>query len=211
MGEGVHAKLAVEPGCRAGEIAAEVGARDVVPGGGSPTQLVVEPETTDRPELEEVVASGDAVVCRVDATTCRGEAVCPSCRPRGLPVEPYRVTWRGGNVLLNIAAADADEVRDCIETLEDAGYDVETRHLVSDELSETPDTAVVDLSQLTDRQQEVAAAAVEWDYLDADGANAERLAERLDISKATLSEHVRSVQTELLQQAFGENPYSDST
>lgn len=65
----------------------------------------------------------------------------------------------------------------------------------------SPDASGFD--RLTDRQREVARAAVEAGYFDRDGPSAAEMAERLDISKATLSEHLGTVQEELVTQAFG--------
>ncbi len=65
------------------------------------------------------------------------------------------------------------------------------------------DAAVYDLDQLTERQREVAARAVERGYFDPDGPAAETVADELGVSKSTLSEHLRAVQRNLARQVFG--------
>lgn len=56
--------------------------------------------------------------------------------------------------------------------------------------------------ELTDRQREVAQVATEMGYFDQDGATAEEVAAHLDITRSTLSTHLRQITSKLFHHYF---------
>lgn len=201
---GVHARLAVDAECPVARIADRLEVVAFVPGrAGDPPQVVVDdpPSDLDDEPVEPVVWRADGVICRLRTGHC-GDG-CPACDPGSLPVAPYAIRWRNGWMLLEVAARDGEEVRDVVSALREAGHDVTLRRVTRDAVGErSAGTATVDLSALTERQREVAAAAVERDYFDPQGPSAAELADELGVSKSTLSEHLRAVQRELARQLF---------
>jgi hypothetical protein len=203
---GIHARLAVAADCPVARVADRLDVIAFVPGRaeGAP-QVVVDdaPSALDGEPVEPVVWRADGVVCRLDADGCGSG--CPACDPGGLPVAPYAIRWRDGWMLLELAARDGEEVRAVVSALREAGHDVELRRVTRDAVGDRAGgTATVDLSALTERQREVAVAAVERGYFDPCGPSAAVLADELGISKSTLSEHLRAVQRELVRQLFGD-------
>lgn len=203
--DGVHARLAVETDCPLAALSERVPIRRFVPGGTSP-QVLVEtcPGDLDEEFLDPVVTTDEAIVCRVDPEAF-SECDSDPCLARGfefLPVAPYNLRWQDGHLHLSIAARNDDELQETLRRLQAAGIEVEPRQLATDAVGDGTETAVIDLAALTERQRTLAARAVAADYFDPDGPSAEELAAELDINKATLSEHLRTVQREFLRQAF---------
>jgi hypothetical protein len=202
---GVHAELAVTPDCPVADLASEVPVAEfVAPYGDGPPQLVVE-RGADLPEtgVDVVATTEDSVVCRLpDRREACPHDRCPACDPGFLPVEPYAVEWRTGRLHLHVAASGSDEVRACLDRLHEAGVEAEPVGVATGGDHDHDRRAVVDVGRLTDRQRELAREAVEAGYFDPDGPSAAAVAADLDITKATLSEHLRTVQRELVCQAF---------
>ncbi|WP_101296916.1 helix-turn-helix domain-containing protein [Halegenticoccus soli] len=125
-----------------------------------------------------------------------------------LPVEPYRFHWRGGWLQLHFAVSEYSALQRTIERLNDAGFDLDLRQIIRSERARElqadaeSTTAVVDLLTLTERQREVAETAIEMGYFEPDGADAETIAAKLDVSRSTLSRHLRIVIRKILSQLF---------
>lgn len=208
---GVYAELAVQPDCPVGNVASEVPLREFVPATGSgPPRLVLEQPTDALDEidrLQPVVRTDESVVCRLTGEVECDHEGCPACDPGGLPLDPLAVRWEGGELRLHVAAADGEGVRRCVEAVSDE-FEVEPVRLstAGRVQGESRRRAVLDLDELTDRQRELARAAVDRGYFDADGPSADAVAEELDITKSTLSEHLRAVQRELFGQLFEGRP-----
>jgi DNA-binding CsgD family transcriptional regulator len=215
-GPGVHAELAVRPDCPVAAVASEVSLREFVPATGSgPPRLVVErpPDPSggsDRGEpaevddrLQPIARTDESVVCRVSEDAECGHERCPACDPGGLPLDPLEVDGEDGELRLHVAAEDGDGVRRCVDAIAEE-FDVTPVRLstVGGSTGGSHRRAVLDLDRLTERQRELARAAAERGYFDPDGPTAEAVAEELDITKSTLSEHLRAVQRELFDQLF---------
>lgn len=116
--------------------------------------------------------------------------------------------WEGDALRCSFAALDTREIERVIEAFGHADYVVGLEQLIRagdgapEGVSAASETALLDIDELTDRQREVARAAVERGYFDTDGPSAADIAAELGIAKATLSEHLRAVQSELVRQAF---------
>jgi hypothetical protein len=188
----VHARVVVRPvrDCPVTRLAGEFGIRELVAPGapGRAPQVVVESAPEER--LVELGAH------------CLGHGF------GFLPIDAYHTRWEGDALRCSFAALDTREVERVIEAFGAADYVVELEQLIRagndapEGVSAASETTILDIDELTDRQREVARAAVERGYFDPDGPSAADVADDLGIAKATLSEHLRAVQRELVQQAF---------
>lgn len=104
----------------------------------------------------------------------------------------------------SFAATGRDEIQQAVRAFGAADFLAELDQLVPGGEEGFKRPAVVDLGQLTEQQREVARLAAERGYLDSGGPSAAEVADTLDISKATLSEHLSTVEAKLLTQAFRE-------
>lgn len=218
----VHARVAVRPvrHCPVTRLAGEYGLRELVPPGrvDRAPQAVV--EVTETEGLRDIGAHpvarvDDVTVCRLptlarvpdatDTTAC-GHDYCLAHGFSFLPIDPYHTRWEGDCLHCSFAALGTAEIRRVVRAFGNADFVVELEQLVRGEecgiAVDTARTAVFALDRLTERQREVAAAAVEGGYFEPDGPSADEMADDLDIAKPTLSEHLRTVQCELLRQAF---------
>lgn len=218
----VHARVAVRPvrHCPVTRLAGKYGLQELVPPGRGDRAPQVVVETTETAGLREVGAHpvarvDDVTVCRLptlaqvpdatDTTAC-GHDYCLAHGFSFLPIDPYHTRWEGDVLHCSFAALGTTEIRRVVRAFGNADFVVELEQLVrgqeGDIAVDTARTAVCDLDRLTERQREVAAAAVERGYFEPDGPSADEMAEALDIAKPTLSEHLRTVQDELVRQAF---------
>lgn len=211
-GNAIHARLAVEPDdCLVADLVRRLSVRSLVPPGkNSAPQAVVgnaDPATLrDYEGIEPVLALAETVVCRLPglADPDCGHGHCLARGLDFLPVVPYNARWRDTTLHLSLAATDPCEIQGCRNRLREAGFGVEVEHLMRHGTATDREQAVVNLDRLTDRQRELAREAARRGYFEADGSSAEELTEDFDISKATLSEHLRAVQAELLDQVFAD-------
>jgi hypothetical protein len=219
----VHARVVVRPvrDCPVTRLAGEFGIRELVAPGapGRAPQAVVESAPEERlVELgaHPIVRAGDGTVCRLPslvetedgAVSACGHGHCLGHGFGFLPIDAYHTHWEGDALRCSFAALDTREVERVIESFGAADYVVELEQLIRagddapEGVSAASETTILDIDELTDRQREVARAAVERGYFDPDGPSAADVADDLGIAKATLSEHLRAVQRELVQQAF---------
>jgi hypothetical protein len=219
----VHARVVVRPvrDCSVTRLAGEFGIRELVAPGetGRAPQVVVESAPQDRLidlGAHPIVRAGDGTVCRLpslvrsdgeDSTAC-GHGSCLAHGFEFLPIDPYHTRWEGDALRCSFAALDTREVERVIEGFGTADFVVELEQLIHagdsapEGVSAASETTILDVDELTARQREVARAAVDRGYFDTDGPSAAEIADELGIAKATLSEHLRAVQRELVRQAF---------
>lgn len=125
-----------------------------------------------------------------------------------LPIQPVSIQFIDGWVELHLIATAYPKLRATVSELRAAAFDVDLRQVVQSDraptsaIDEQPTLSVVDLSALTARQREVAAAAVDSGYFSSEGATPTEIASSLDISQSTLSEHLRIVIRKLLSQVL---------
>jgi hypothetical protein len=219
----VHARVVVRPvrDCPVTRLASEFGIRELVGPGepGRAPQVVIESAPDERLidlGAHPIVRAGDGTVCRLPSLARTREEPTAACGHGGclahgfgfLPIDPYHTRWAGDALRCSFAALDTQEVERVIEAFGHADYVVELEQLiragsgVPEGVSLASETTLLDVGELTDRQREVARAAVERGYFETDGHSAAGVADDLGIAKATLSEHLRAVQRELVQQAF---------
>ena len=120
-----------------------------------------------------------------------------------LPVEPYSFRWEDGWLFLSVAALSYEEVQRTLNAFDEWGFDVDLKQVGRCGGADESTNVIVDLDSLTPRQKEVARVAVDMEYFDGNGASAEEVAAELDISKSTVSKHLRAVIRKVLSQVFG--------
>ncbi|WP_162551663.1 helix-turn-helix domain-containing protein [Halohasta litchfieldiae] len=197
---------------------------------GNRPQVLVEPATEtegnslNADSIEQTIWLGDRVVCLLrhcESTPPKRESTTENQPPPDsrnpncgmvlygfghLPVAPVAVQLSDGWLELHFVTTAYPKLRETISDLREAAFDVDLRQVVQSDrtsvplLDELPMLSMVDLSVLTDRQREVATVAIEMGYFEETGATAEETADALDISKSTLSEHLRIVIRKLLSQ-----------
>ena len=222
-GDGVHVELSIRPTrqCPAASLVADRRVYDFVDGDASNApQIVVDdtdPEALEaRSGVEAVLSRDGRVVCRCPKLATREPDTCEHdhCLFRGLgflPLQPYRRRWVDGVLHLSLATTDREAITDCLHRLDEAGFGVTTEQIVSGDVESGAESTVVNVAALTRRQREVAELAVERRYFESDGPPAAVLADELDITKSTLSEHLRVVQSEILTQALGADGGTSNT
>lgn len=148
-------------------------------------------------EVESVFTYGSKAVHRFSRDVGRG---CPCECVEAFDCPVVDVHTRDGVLYLVFHAADMDELQDIISTLRTEYPTVDIRRLLrSTGDREDHDLVFVDRGALTERQREVLERAHEMGYFDhPKGANAGDVADDLDISRSTFTEHVAAAQTKLL-------------
>jgi hypothetical protein len=221
----VHARIVVRPvrDCPVTRLARRFGIRELVSSDRDDRAPQAVVEATPEDDLvaagaHPIVRAGDGTVCRLpslvradaDSAGACGHDHCLAHGFGFLDIDPYHTRWEGDALRCSFAALDTREVERVVQDLGHADFLVELEQLIraSDRgapegVSAASETTIIDIDELTDRQREVARAAVDRGYFDPEGPAAAAVADDLDIAKATLSEHLRTVQRELVRQAFG--------
>jgi predicted DNA binding protein len=134
-----------------------------------------------------------------DGVTCP----CECLGAFGCSVAEYTAT--DGTVTLVFHAADYDELRAVVADLRERFSGVTVERFVQSAPGGNPgDPAFVDRSRLTSRQLEVARTAYEMGYFERPrAANATEVADALDISRATFTQHLTAVQAKLFEDLLG--------
>lgn len=117
-----------------------------------------------------------------------------------LPVAPFTLRLVDGWIELHIVTTAYPKLRE-------AAFDVDLRQVIQSDrpsasMVDTAAVSTVDLSTLTERQREVADVALAMGYFETGGPTAEEIATTLQISKSTLSEHLRIVIRKILSQVL---------
>jgi len=161
-------------------------------------------EGSDRPtfddvdeEVAPVFTYGSKTVYRFSRDLGRG---CPCECVEEFDCSVVDIHTRDGVLYLVFHAADMAELQDIIGTLRERYPTVDVRRLLRSTGDRGDhDLVFVDRGSLTDRQREVLERAHEMGYFDhPKGANAGDVADELDISRTTFTEHLAAAQTKLL-------------
>lgn len=160
-------------------------------------------ETEIGDELEEVFTYGTKTAYRFARERGIG---CPCERIERFDCPIVDIHTRRGTLHLAFHAPDMERLRDALSNLREgySGMSVDRLIHSSGEATETS-LVFVDRSKLTDRQEEVLSTAHRMGYFERPkGANATEVADELDISLSTFSEHLAAAQTKLLDTILGE-------
>lgn len=216
MSSGIRAELRVDADgtCPVAEAAADAGAptfavaKSVDSEGTVTEEFMLDGVLDDEPDVD---ADLDAVFTYGSKTVYRfsraGDCGCPreSIEQFGCPV--VDVHARGGSLYLVFHAADMPELRTVITALRERYPQVDIcRLLRSEGEGMDHDLVFVDRGRLTERQREVLETAHRMGYFDRPkGANAGEVADALDISRSTFTEHLAAGQTKLLDAILEES------
>lgn len=158
---------------------------------------VADGELADDEDVDTVFTYGSKTVYRL---TRSRDAGCPcECIERfDCPV--VDVHTRDGLLYLVFHAADMEQLQNIITTLRAEYPQVDICRLLRSEGEDGGDDLVfVDRGRLTARQREVLETAHRLGYFERPkGANAGEVADALDISRSTFTEHLAAAQTKLL-------------
>jgi len=161
----------------------------------------------DHPELlgeaEPVVDVGEERVFQFERPA-DADCACSVVEALDYPLADVRV--EDGELRLTLHLEDRTALREIVAELDDVAERVAVRYLVQGtaEGDGGGDAAVVDRGRLTERQREVLATAHEMGYFEyPGGANATQVAESLDITVSTFSEHLSRAQSRLLADLLG--------
>jgi DNA-binding CsgD family transcriptional regulator len=215
MGMGIRAEIRVDADgtCPIVEAATDLG---------SPSHSIARSalgSTATRVTEEFMLESGDSPAASVDLTEVfdygsktmyrfrreRGrDCPCEFVERFDCPIVDLHAT--DGSLHLVFHAVDMDALQEVILSLRDQFSEVDVRRLLRSEHEATEDNLVfLDRSRLTERQREVLETAHSMGYFEhPKDANAGEVADTLDISTSTLSEHLAAAQAKLLDAILDE-------
>mgnify|MGYP006292745915 CR=1 FL=1 len=208
MSAGIRAELSLDAtaSCTVARIAAEAGrstqsiSKSMAPDASTVTEEFVldgEADVSDE-AAEEVFSYGSNRVYRFDRPA---EKPCPceSVEDFGSPV--LDVSSEAGQLDMAFHADDMDHLQTVVSELKQEYGNVSVNRLVRsrDDGGGEADLVLVDRSDLTARQEEVLATAHQLGYFEhPKGANAGDVADALDITTSTFTEHLAAAQSKLL-------------
>ena len=148
--------------------------------------------------LESVFSYGQKSVYRFQRDY-GDDCACEMVEQYNAPI--VEVQAENGDLSLTFHAQTMDDLRDAVSTLRENFNDVDVQRLVSSKNEDGADDLVfVDRGELTARQREVLETAYQLGYFDhPKGANAGEVAEELDITTSTFTEHLAAAQSKLLK------------
>jgi predicted DNA binding protein len=218
MSSGIRAELSIDSpgGCPIATVSGETGtssysvSKSVAPGDESTMteefvlDADVDPETSTEHDIDselsdpEVIFSyGDKQVFRFSRERGTG---CPCEQIEQFHCPVVDVHTRDGTLYLAFHAPDMERLSDALSALRDHYPAVTVQRLLRSRVDhEESDLVFVDRSVLTERQREVLETAHEMGYFEhPKGANAGEVADELDISTSTFSEHLAASQRKLM-------------
>ncbi|MFB6133099.1 MAG: helix-turn-helix domain-containing protein [Halanaeroarchaeum sp.] len=155
-------------------------------------------DVEDEDGVDEVFSYGSNRVYRFDRPK-DDSCPCESVETHGSPV--LDVSTEGGSLDMSFHADDMDHLETVVADLEREYGDVSVDRLLRsrDGETEAADLVLVDRGDLTERQKEVLTTAHRLGYFEhPKGANAGDVAEELDITTSTFTEHLAAAQSKLL-------------
>lgn len=157
----------------------------------------------DLPEFEPVFDYGSQQVYEFDREQV-DPCICEHIQTTLGPVTDVHA--RDGDLHVTLHASDVSGLRELVAELREEYGDVSVEYLVrSVDAGEESEMVPVDLRKLTARQREVLETAHEMGYFDYPrDANAESVADELDIQSSTFAEHLAAAQGKLLDELIVE-------
>ncbi|WP_423998841.1 helix-turn-helix domain-containing protein [Haloarcula salina] len=150
----------------------------------------------DRPTVEKVFSYDERHVFRLSRVADQG-CVCEVVEAAGCVVQ--EVSADGQSLVVTFLVEDVPSLRDIVATLQSEGDAVKLRRLLEDTPEEHKRPVVLDRSKLTERQREVLVSAHDLGYFEHPReASAGEVADALDISTSTFTEHLAAAQRKLL-------------
>ncbi len=212
MDSGINAQVAVSgvEGCPVDALGGEYEVESVVTdrrtaaaGGGVVGEITLDTaagSASPPPEADRVFTDDAQSVYRF--TNRRGDCPCGRIPDHGCPVREVRADPE--SLSLSFVAPDLETVKNIVADLRSCCASVRVRRLTRSTPADGRSLLFVDRTAFTDRQYEVLRTAHEMGYFArpkrADSAD---VADELDISAATFSEHLAVAQEKLLDQLLG--------
>ena len=151
----------------------------------------------DDHDLTRIHSTGPEAIYRFERE-CREACACDLVELSGTPVSSIKAT--DGTLSLSVRTIDVESIAAIVDELRNRYDSVVVRELTQSPAVSRSDPIVVDRGVLTDRQREVLATAYEMGYYEyPKRANASDVAEALEISRSTFTEHLGAAQTKLLR------------
>lgn len=166
--------------------------------------VVVEKFRVPVSEAEAVIDAADPVVDINDRRVYRLEyerdrqCACERIEALGCPVDNIRATGETVRVTLHLPALDT--LGTIVQEIAELAEQVEVRSLVQNraDVDAAEQPVIVDRGQLTDRQREVLAMAVEMGYFEHPrDSNGTEVAAKLGIDISTFTQHLAAAQSKL--------------
>lgn len=210
MSSGIRAELRVDADgtCPVAETAADAGtstfsvsrSTDPEDTGAVTEEFMLDSATADdhaTDDIDAVFTYGSKTVYRFSRSRGSG---CPCECVEQFDCPVVDVHTRDGMLYLVFHAADMAQLQSVITTLREQYPRVDIRRLLRTRGEQSNhDLVFVDRGRLTERQREVLETAHRLGYFERPkGANAGEVADELDISRSTFTEHLAAAQTKLL-------------
>jgi len=110
---------------------------------------------------------------------------------------------QGNRIVVSVLLPDRETLREIVRRLRDSGSSVDV-YGITQSNGESSESAVMDLTDITDKQREALTVAVEEGYYETPReADLEVLADRLDISKSAVSQRLKSIESKLIHKLVG--------
>jgi predicted DNA binding protein len=168
----------------------------VAPETGRITEEFTLEDDREVPDATEVFSTGERSIYRFQRDD---EQCCPCESVQAFDVPVRDIHMEDGTLFLAIHVEDLDELRDILVGVRAEFPDVRVVRLVHAEEAGAGDLVLVDRGDLTERQRQVLETAHEMGYFDhPKGANAGEIADDLDITTSTFTEHLSAAQSKLL-------------
>lgn len=152
----------------------------------------------ERESLEEVFVSDSHTVYQFRRDPA-GDCICRSIERFGCPISDLHA--RDGTLYVSFHAPDIETIQDIVAELQENYEGVHVRHLTQGDNRTDTDLAIVDRSQLTQKQRDAVETAHVMGYFEHPRrANAVDVAEELDIAPATFTEHLAAAQRKIFDE-----------
>lgn len=160
-------------------------------------EFTIEGAATPRHEDVSRIATYDAhEVYRFRRSRGRG-CVCENIEAFGYPVSEIHAA--DGTLYVAFHAPDIETIQEIVTALQERFSGIHLRQLTRSDEDSGADPIFVDRSRLTARQREVLQTAYDMGYFEhPKGANAGEVADALEISPSTFSEHLAASQRKVL-------------
>ncbi|MFB6165896.1 MAG: helix-turn-helix domain-containing protein [Haloarculaceae archaeon] len=165
-------------------------------GGERATDFVVDADATVT-DAEPVFDYGSKVCYRIRGG-CERDCVCRVIERKGVPIDDVVVDGR--THVLQVYVTDPDAVGDLVADLRADFADVSLRRLTAARPDGSDgDLVLIDREMFTERQRSVMETAHDLGYFEyPKRANAGEVADALDITRSTFTEHLAAAQSKLL-------------
>jgi predicted DNA binding protein len=160
-------------------------------------EFTVEESVTPDLEVTEIASYDSHSVYRFQRSQ-DDPCVCEKIETFGYPVSEIHAT--DGSLHVSFHGPDLETVQDIVTELRDRFSGIHLQKLTRSDDDASTDLVFVDRDRLTARQREVLQTAYDMGYFDhPKRANAGDVADALDISPSTFSEHLAVAQQKLLE------------